>query len=525
MHAFAHRSPTRRARGLWTSLAAAALLSLPAGAQDSGVVLYAAAADGGFGSGPSNSTLYTIDPETGIATEVGPIGFDNVTGLVSFRGDPLLATARDDFEGENGPVKRAILISIDRATGQGTFIGSVDDNDGPRPVGGVPNPRSFEKCGRISDLTVDLRSSTLFGMGAACRSCRGLSNPNLNLSCRPPDTTVDTAVYVIDVGTGRGAGRTRFIDAGRRDRPIPAFTQYIGDGNAITYDPFTDSYYFASSEKFILLDVTFSCVLPEPEDRANLDPVRCPQLNRFNGHPLLGTINAMDVHPLSGVLYASQKRFDGSFLVTIETSDCLQFPHPLCGEVKTVGQIRDAAGNPIDGFDALAFRGPQGCPAGPLGPCRQSGLKGGKLKLSTKSGKEVWSWTGAGTEKSALGDPTADTEYRICITDFSDITIPRLVNWQLIPPGESWRLTKSGFKYKSKDGAPDGITKIKIQADIVPKKAVIKIKGKDALLPELPLQQNTRMAIQLINDLGECWDSEFLFPAAKNDEKGFKDKQ
>jgi hypothetical protein len=72
-------------------------------------LLYGAANLLSSGFGPSN--LYLIDPQTGDATLIGPIGFDNVTGLAFLSDGRLVGSARgDDLY---GGTTTAILIEID----------------------------------------------------------------------------------------------------------------------------------------------------------------------------------------------------------------------------------------------------------------------------------------------------------------------------------------------------------------------------------------------------------------------------
>ncbi len=68
-------------------------------AQD--LVLYGAAAQscangGNPGAGPS--LLYSINPDTGDMQQIGPIGFDGVTGLESLPDGRLIGTARQGPE-------------------------------------------------------------------------------------------------------------------------------------------------------------------------------------------------------------------------------------------------------------------------------------------------------------------------------------------------------------------------------------------------------------------------------------------
>ena len=129
------RSP-RAARGVMV-LVAVALSALAfasaAAAQAPSPVLYAAA--GGSREDPTPSQLYTVNPETGATTAVGPIGF-TVTGLAI---DPTtgilygVTTTNDPTAPEN-------LITIDRATGDGTVVG---------PLGHIVAELDFNSAGQL----------------------------------------------------------------------------------------------------------------------------------------------------------------------------------------------------------------------------------------------------------------------------------------------------------------------------------------------------------------------------------------
>ena len=66
-----------------------------------------------YGAG-RDSTLYTIDPNTGIASPIGPIGFDSAGDLAFDKHGQLLMSST-----------RNSLVSIDLATGAGTEIGDL----------------------------------------------------------------------------------------------------------------------------------------------------------------------------------------------------------------------------------------------------------------------------------------------------------------------------------------------------------------------------------------------------------------
>ena len=106
----------------------------------------------GLGEGFGESSLYMINPDTGEATLIGPIGFDNVTAM-AFLGDGRLvgsANGDNDFGSQT-----SLLIEIDKTTGAGSLIGIIG--------------QSFNgECGRVPGLTYDPNRNILYGYGDAC---------------------------------------------------------------------------------------------------------------------------------------------------------------------------------------------------------------------------------------------------------------------------------------------------------------------------------------------------------------------
>ena len=69
--------------------------------------------DGTMYAAGRDSTLYTIDPDTGSASAVGPIGFDSAGDLVFDESGQLFMSSTEDM-----------LVKIDPSTGAGTEIGA-----------------------------------------------------------------------------------------------------------------------------------------------------------------------------------------------------------------------------------------------------------------------------------------------------------------------------------------------------------------------------------------------------------------
>ena len=101
-------------------------------------------------------SLYTVNPDTGQMRFVGTPGFDGMTSLAYLDDGRLLAAGVQD-------VDTSILVEINRATGQGTLIGVIGNNNNPG------------ECGRIPGMTYDSATDTLY---AIARSCNDI-NPQL----------------------------------------------------------------------------------------------------------------------------------------------------------------------------------------------------------------------------------------------------------------------------------------------------------------------------------------------------------
>jgi len=88
--------------------------------------------------------FYSINPETGAAFEIGPIGFSQCSSLdFEPETNKLFAVCRrlEDIveEKTNGPAGVVVLVNIDMSTGQGTEIGSLN------MIG--------DKTGRVTDIS------------------------------------------------------------------------------------------------------------------------------------------------------------------------------------------------------------------------------------------------------------------------------------------------------------------------------------------------------------------------------------
>lgn len=227
-------------------------------------ILYGAAT--GQTSGNRPSSLYMLNPDTGAATLIGPIGFNGVTGLEFLPDGRLIASANAD----NDDDFIAVLIEINRDTGAGSLIGILGNDN-------IEN-----ECARMPDIAYDSNRGQLFGYSDFCFG----DTEGLNL-INPNNADVNFI------------GPSGFEDG----------------GNALAVRR-TDSTIFGTpidADGLITLNRNTGAGTVIPASAGNVP----------------NAINAMDFNPQSGVLFGSFKDFDDiigngeseSYLVTINTDN------------------------------------------------------------------------------------------------------------------------------------------------------------------------------------------------------------
>ena len=170
-----------------------------------------------------------------------------------------------------------------------------------------------------------------------------------------------------------------------------------------------------------------------------------------------------------------------------------------------------------------------GCTAAPRTDCLAATKSQLQWKIdddgSPEKNRVKWSWKkGATFDESALGDPTATTGYALCVYDGVDGT-PALAAAPEIGPSPAWASKGAkGWTYKDKGGAEDGIVKASLKP-AAPGKSKVQVQGRGATLPvptpddasEL-FDQDPSVLVQLVNDDGTCWTSEFAPEGTKKNE-------
>lgn len=166
---------------------------------------------------------------------------------------------------------------------------------------------------------------------------------------------------------------------------------------------------------------------------------------------------------------------------------------------------------------------PEDCPSQPLPYCKAASPGAGSLTLSGRTGspqrsKITWQWNqGAATTMEELGDPTTNTNYRLCLYDGDQTPIANLQAWGgiICNTRSCWTAKPNGFNYRSPGILPSGITSLSIQTGTDGlARIVLKAKGPNVPLPELPLSQASgNVVAQLINNsTNACWQTTYSAP-------------
>jgi len=158
-----------------------------------------------------------------------------------------------------------------------------------------------------------------------------------------------------------------------------------------------------------------------------------------------------------------------------------------------------------------------------------------KSKLTYKSNaddtkdKLKWKWgKGPGTTAAEFGDPTASTQYQLCVYATTS-GAPTLLFDATVPGSSSlWSTVgTNGYKYNDVAAGAEGASRILLRAGADGKpKILIKGKGTGLTDPTLPLAMGTTgVRVQLNNESnGLCWESDFPLNNVTSDDHSIKAK-
>jgi hypothetical protein len=160
------------------------------------------------------------------------------------------------------------------------------------------------------------------------------------------------------------------------------------------------------------------------------------------------------------------------------------------------------------------------CAAVPTPGCRKPTLSGRsrlRLRRTARPTKNrlFWVWgKGAATAEDDFGDPPGGaTAFALCAYDAMGLRLAAAM-----PGGgtcgrkQCWKTTRSGFVYRDKRLASDGIRLLRLQAGGEGDARIVMVgRGATLPLPQLPLE--TPLSTQLVrSDGAACWDATFSAP-------------
>lgn len=445
------------------------------------------------GAGFTNSTLFRINPATGVGTPVGPMGIERC-GALAF--DPisgnLFAVGIDPFTFDNS------LYTVNPTTGATTLIGLTGMSR--------TNDISFRSDGTLFSYHHPVSAGTM--------------------------STISGSVNVLG---------------------SPGFTT---NGNGMTFDLSDTLLHAGGSDLRVIDQITGSGSLLSPLSFPS-DPCVFPRITSMATDPsgtVYGVLNCtfgssasnylVTIGVPSGSVSAIAPSLDGLHAIAIRPTD------PVCGDgIQGPGEDCDD-GNTLDGdccsstctFESAGSScagdgslcttdecdGAGACVSAPHTGCRSAGRSMLMLKNSANDNKDklVFKWLkGAATDTSDFGDPQATSEYALCI--YTDAASTPLVEATIPASSSHWTpMSTKGFKYKNTTGSPDGVTKVKLKSGTAGK-AMVLVNGKGAHLPypvfsHLPLSVTARI---VNNETDACFEATYGPATVKRNDLGlFKAK-
>jgi hypothetical protein len=126
--------------------------------------------------------------------------------------------------------------------------------------------------------------------------------------------------------------------------------------------------------------------------------------------------------------------------------------------------------------------------------------------LGAANDKLVWKWLkGVATTQTEFGDPTATTDYALCVYDGSG-----LLSQTVVSAGTNWSvLGTSGYTYKDPAASGPALDRVQLKGSDDNKSKVL-VKNKGGTLPGLPPSVTAPLTVQLFNGTtGLCWGATF----------------
>jgi hypothetical protein len=237
--------------------------------------------------------------------------------------------------------------------------------------------------------------------------------------------------------------------------------------------------------------------------------------------------------PVAGDTAAHVYVAEGQYSASLTVSDGVR-SHTRTALVTVVGSVTPAPTPSATPSPEPTVVPGSGCGLAPRPNCRTATY--GKLivRPDLSGGSDhhlVWKWSrGVSTPLADLGDPVlGSTAYAFCAYDHAGGT-PTLVASGLVPPGGTcglapcWRrLLRGTIVYRDPAMEADGVYVVRVRPSLTGRaKVVVKMTGANFAVPTLPLAQAPSVTVQLANDDGECWGSDFATPAIENHASEFR---
>ncbi len=449
---------------------------------------------GAIGGGAETSDLYLIDPTTGVATAVGPLG-QALTGLAY---NPVTASMYG-VTNDGSPCSRC-LVTVDTATGAATVVG---------PLGQIIADIAFRSDGTLfgwsetfDDLaTIDLASgaATRVGESGLTTSGDAMSLDTSGTLYIAP-TRDDGRLYTVDTATGAvvaGASISLPPDTCGTGRPF----------SAGAFDLATNTFYvthncFGNATDLMTIDITTGVAT-------------------LIG-PTLAGMDALEFVPVPASTPTATA-------TDTPTTTPTETPTLVATNTPTISPTHTPTRPAPPAFSCSSVPLPESA-------CRQqTHANRGRLWIDDWNGRYEWndrlqwSWQeGQGTVMRDYGDPRIRTAYAICLYDGS----ARLIFQASLPAGSGWLALPRAFLYSDPTGARSGIHRVVLRADDVDDRRVtlrVVARGNannlgDAFdttnfpdLGTMPLTVSPApLRMQLRNSDGICWEGRFQNQIAHN---------
>lgn len=194
---------------------------------------------------------------------------------------------------------------------------------------------------------------------------------------------------------------------------------------------------------------------------------------------------------------------------------------PVCGDGVLVSGEDCDDGNTVAG-DCC----PSSCR---FDACRRATRSQLKIRHESDGANDKLSWKwqkGAATLLSDFGSPESSTTYRLCLFD-GRASENAFLGERQINPGTAWHpQSGTGYSYDDRTGASSGITRVKLKAGIE-ERASVSLQGAGVGLnmpaPFAAFQyfgEDPTITVELMNDQGQCWISEFAVDDTKTNSAG-----